>query len=271
MIAFIHYGYKITWLIHCCSAAQFCLTTCDPWTIASQASVSFTISQSLFKLISIELMIPSNHLILCHPLLLLPSVFPNIRVVYKESALHIRWPEYWASVLAPVLSMNIQGWHPLGFTGLTSLLSKGLSRVFSNTSSLTQFSHLYMTTEKTITLTIWTFISKMMSLFFNMLSRFVIAFLPLSKCLLISWLQSPSTVILEPKEIKSATVSIFSPFICHEMVGSDAMVLVFWMLSFQLAFLLSPSSRGSLVPLCFLPLEWYHLHIWGYWYFSRQS
>ena len=132
MIAFIHYGYKITWLIHCCSAAQFCLTTCDPWTIAFQASVSFTISQSLFKLISIELMIPSNHLILCHPLLLLPSVFPNIRVVYKESALHIRWPEYWASVLASFLPKKSQGWSPSEWTGWISLQSKGLSKAFSN-------------------------------------------------------------------------------------------------------------------------------------------
>ena len=118
------------------------------WTIALQASVSFTISQSLFKLISTESMIPSNHLILYHPLLLLPSIFPNIRVIYKESALHIRRPEYWASVLASVLSMNIQGWCPLGFIDLILLLSKGLSRVFFNTSSLTQYSHLYLTTEK---------------------------------------------------------------------------------------------------------------------------
>ena len=157
-----------------CFTVQFSLSVVSSsatlWPVARQASLSTTNSQSLLKLMCIKSVIPSNHLILCRPLLLLPSIFPNIRVVYKESALHIRWPEYWASVLASVLSMNIQGWHPSEFTGLISLLSKGLSRVFSNTSFLTQFSHLYMTTEKIITLTIWTFISKVMSLFFNMLS-----------------------------------------------------------------------------------------------------
>ena len=112
-----------------------------------------------------------------------------------------------------------------------------------------------------------------MSLLFNMLSRFVIAFLPRSKRLLISWLQSSSTVILEPKKIKSVTAYTFSPSICHELMGSDAMILVFWMLSFKSICHCppSPSLRGSLVPLLFLPLEWYHLHIWGCWYFSWQS
>ena len=142
-----------------------------PWTALRQASLSIAISRSFLKLMSIESVMPSNHLILYRPLLLLSSIFPSTRVFSKESALHIRWPEYWASVLASVLSMNIQGWHPSEFTGLISLLSKGLSRVFSNTSFLTQFSHLYMTTEKIITLTIWTFISKVMSLLFNTLSR----------------------------------------------------------------------------------------------------
>ena len=117
-------------------------------------------------------------------------------------------------------------------------------------------SHPYMTTAKTIALTIWTFAGKVMSLLFNMLSRFVIAFLPRSKCLLISWLQSPFTVILEPKKIKYVTVSTFSPSICYEVMGPDAMILVFWMLSFKQLFHspLSLSSRGSLVPLHFLPL-----------------
>ena len=103
---------------------------------------------------------------------------------------------------------------------------------------------------------------------FNMLSRLVIAFLPRSKHLLISWLQSSSTVVLEPKKIKSATVSVVFPSICHEVMGPDAMILVFWQLSFKPTFQspLSLSSRGSLVLLPFLPLEWYHLHIWGCWY-----
>ena len=117
-----------------------------------------------------------------------------------------------------------------------------------------QLSHPYMTTRKTVALTIWTFVRKVMSLLFNMFSRSVIAFLPRNKCLLISWLHSPSAVILEPKKIKSLTVSTVSPSICHKLMGPDAMILVFecWVLSQLLHFPLSP-SRGSLVPLCFLP------------------
>ena len=120
---------------------------------------------------------------------------------------------------------------------------------------MVQVSYLHMTTGKTIALIIHTFVSKVMSLRFNALSRFVIAFLPRSKCLLISWLQAPFTVILEPKKVKSVTVSTFSLSICYEVVGLDAMILVFGMLNFKLLFQ-SPfpsSSRGSLVPLCFLP------------------
>ena len=144
-----------------------------------------------------------------------------------------------------VLPMNTQDWSPLGWTGWISLQSKGLSRVFSNTTVLkyqffcasafftVQLSHPYMTTGKTIALTRWTFVGKVMSLLFNMLSRLVITFLPRSKLLLISWLQSPSAVILEPRKIKSATVSTVSPSISYEVRGPDAMILVFWMLSFN--------------------------------------
>ena len=129
-----------------------------------------------------------------------------------------------------------------------------------------------MTTGETTALTVWTFVGKVMSLLSNLLSRFVIAFLPRSKGLLILWLQSPSTAILELKKIKFVTVSTFSPSICHEVMGLNAMILVFecWV-SNQLHSPLSPSSRGSLVPLHSLPLEWYHLHIWCCWYFSWQS
>ena len=145
-------------------------------------------------------------------------------------------------VSASVLPMNIQDWFPLGLTGLISLQSKELSRVFSSTTAkasilwcstffMVQLSHPYMTTGKTIALTRWSFVGKVMSLLFNM-SRSVIAFLPRSKHLWISWLQSPSAVILEPKKIKSVNVSIVSPSICHEVMGLDAMILVFWMLSF---------------------------------------
>ena len=158
--------------------------------------------------------------------------------------------------LASVLPMNIQGWFPLCLTGLIYLQSKGFSRVVSNTTiwkhqffgtqpSLWSNNHMYMTTRKIIALTIWTFVSKAMSLPFNMLSRFVIAFLPMSKCLLISWLQSPCAVILEPRKIKSVTASPFSPSICHEVMGPDTMIFIFWMLGFKqlsIYFSVSPSS-----------------------------
>ena len=130
-----------------------------------------------------------------------------------------------------------------------------------------------MTTGKPIALTRWTFVSKVMSLLFNTLSRFVIAFLPRSKCLLISLLLSPSTVILEPKKIKSVSVSTFFLSIFREVMGQDAMILVFkcWVLSQLFPSPLWLLSRGSLVPLHFLPLEWYHLHNWGCWCFLWQS
>ena len=130
-----------------------------------------------------------------------------------------------------------------------------------------QLSHAYMTTGKTIALTRWTFVDKVMSLLLNMLSRLVTTFLPRSKFLLISWLESMSTVILEPKKIKSVTAST----VYQEVMGLDVMVLVFWMLSFKSAFSLSPSSGGLLVPLPLLPFEWYHLCIWGCSCFSQQS
>ena len=140
--------------------------------------------------------------------------------------------------------MNIQGWFSLG---LTSLISTNLLKHHSSKASILQcsasfivwFSHSYMTTGKTIALTVWTLVNKVTSLLFNMLPRFVVAFLPRSKCLLISWLKSPSAVILEPKKRKSVTVYTFSPFICHEVIGLDAVILVFWMLSFKPAFPLS--------------------------------
>ena len=157
------------------------------------------------------------------------------------------------SASASVLPMNIQDWFPLGWTGWISLLSKGLSRVFSNTTVpklwwinssgsaffIVQLLHPYMTTRKTIALTRWTFVDKVISLLLNILSSLVITFLPRSKRLLISWLQSPSAVLLEPKKIKSATVSIVFPSICHEVMGPDAMIFVFWRLSFKPTFSLS--------------------------------
>ena len=173
--------------------------------------------------------------------------------------------------------MNIQGLFSLGLTGLISFQSKGLSKVFSSTTIwkhqffwhsaffMVQLSQMYMTTGKIIALTIQAFVNNAMSLLFNLLSRFVTAFLPRSKRLWISWLQSPSAVILEPRERKSVTASTFPSYICHEVMGSDATTSVFecWVLSQPFYSPLSPSSRVSLVLLHFLPSEWYHLHIWN--------
>ena len=156
------------------------------------------------------------------------------------------------SASASVLPMNTQDWLVLGWTGWISLQYKGLWRVFTNITVqnhqffcsaffIVQLSHPYVNTGKTIALTRLTFVGKVMSLLFNMLFRLVITFLPRSKCLLISWLQSPSAVILEAPKIKSATVSTVSPSICHEVMGPDAMILVFWMLSFKPTFHSPPS------------------------------
>ena len=222
-----------------------------PWTIARQASLSITNSQSSLKLMSVESVTPSNHLILCYPLLLLPSIFPSIRVFSIESALCIRWPKYWSfsfnmspSNEHPGLISFRMDWLDLPVVQgtLKSLLqhhSSKASILWHSAFFIVQLSHPYITTGKTIALTRLTFVDKVMSLLFNMLSRLVITFLPRSKHILISWLQSPSTVILEPPKIKSATVSTVSPSICHEVMGLDAMILVFWMLSFKPAFSLS--------------------------------
>ena len=167
------------------------------------------------------------------------------------------------SASASVLPMNTQDWSPLGWTGwislrvpwtLKSLLQQHSSKasIFRRSAFFTvQLSHRYMTTGKTVALTRWTFVDKVMSLLFNMLSRLVITFLPRSKCLSISWLQSPSAVILEPKKLKSDTVSTVSPSISHEVIEPDAMIIVFWILSFKPTFSLSSFTfiKGFLVPL----------------------
>ena len=210
---------------------------------------------------------PSNHLILFRPLLLPPSIFPSIRVFSNESVLLIRWPKYWSFSF----NINPSNEHPglisfrmdwLALLAVQGTL-KSLLQYHSSKASILQCSdffivqllHPYMTTGKTIALTRWTFDSKVMSLLFNMLFRLVITLLPKSKRLLVSWLHSPSAVILEPPNIKSVTVSTISPSICHEVMAPDAMILVVWMLSFKPTFslLLSLSSRGSLVLLYFLP------------------
>ena len=177
---------------------------------------------------------PSNHLIFCCPLLLLPSVFPSIRGFSNESVLCIKWPEYWSFIfsISPfheysrLNSFRMEWLDLLAVQGtLKSLLQHHSSKASILQHSaffILQLSHPHMTTGKTIALTRWTFVVKVMSLLFNMRSRFVIAFLPRSKHLLISWLQSPSAVILEPPKIKADTVSTVSPSISREVMGLDA-------------------------------------------------
>ena len=210
---------------------------------------------------------PSSHLILCCPLLLLPSIFPNIRVFSNESALHIRWPKYWS------FSFNISPSNE--YSGLIFRMDwldlfviqgtlKSLLQHHSSKASILQrlavfviqLSHPYMTTGKTMALTRWTFVGKVMSLLFNMLSRFVITFLPRSKYLLISWLQPPSVMILEPPRIKSYCFPCF-PIYLPWSDGTRCHDLSFLMLSFKSAFSLSSftfkrlfsSSLLSLFPL----------------------
>ena len=194
-----------------------------PWTASRQASLLFTISWSLLKLMSIELVMPFNHLILCHPLLLLPSIFPSIRVFSSESVLRIRWPKYWSFSFSISPSNEYPGLISFRMDWLDLLAVQGtLKSLLQHHSSkasilrhsaffIVRLSHPYMTTGKTITLTRWTFIAKVMSLLFNMLSRLVITFLPRSKHLLISWLQSPSAMILETKKIKFCHYFQFFP------------------------------------------------------------
>ena len=202
-------GKTVTYSVQSLSHVRLFAT---PWTTARQASLSITNSQSTSKPMSLVLVVPSSHLILCHPLLLLPSIFPSIRVFSNESVLSIRWPKFWS------FSFNIRpsNEHPgpisfrmdwldlLAVRGtLKNLLqhhSSKASILWCSAFFIVQLSHPYMTTGKTIALTKWTFVGKVISLLFNMLSRSVITFLPRSKRLLISWLQSPSTVILEPRK-----------------------------------------------------------------------
>ena len=210
---------------------------------------------------------PSSHLNLCCPLLLLPPIPPSIRVFSNESTLCMRWPKYWnfSFSISPsnehpgLISFRMDWFDLPAVQGtLKSLLQHHSSKASILQHSayfIVQLSHPYMITGKTIALTRQAFVGKVMSLLFNMLSRLATTLFPRSKQLLISWLQSPSAVILEPRKIKSNTVFTVSPSICHEVMGPDAMVLVFWMLSFKPTFHspLSLSSRGFLVPLHFLP------------------
>ena len=209
-----------------------------PWTAARQASLSITNSRSPPKPMSIESVMPSNHLIPCHPLLLLPPIPPSIRIFSSEWAVRIRWPKYWSFslIISPsnehpgLISFRMYWLDFLAVQGtLKSLLqhhSSKASILWCSAFLIVQLSHPYKTTGKTTALTRRTFVGKVMSLLLNMLSRLVRTFLPRNKRLLISWLQSPSAVILEPPKIKSDTISTVSPSISQEMLGPDAMIFV---------------------------------------------
>ena len=190
-----------------------------PWTATHQASPSITYSWNLPKLKPIESVMPSNHLILCCPLLLLPSIFPSIRVLSSELVLHIRWPKYWSfsfnispfNEYSGLISFRVDWLDLLAVQGTVKNLlqhhSSKASILWRSAIFVVQLSHPYITTGKIIALTRWTFVGKVMSLLSNMLFRLVMAFLPRNKHLLLSWLQSPSAVIFEPKKVKSLTVS----------------------------------------------------------------
>ena len=215
------------------SHVQFFAT---PWIAACQATLS-TISWSFFKSMSIESVMLSSHLILCHPSYSCPQSFPASGSFPMSNFLYIRCPKYWSFSFSISPSNEYSGLFSFRIDWLISLQSKGLSRVFSSTTIqkhqfcsvffMVQLSHPQITIGKTIALTIQSFVGKVMSLLFNMLSRCVIAFLPRSKHLLLPWPQSPFAVILETKKKKFVTVPTFLPSVSLEVRGPDAMILVF--------------------------------------------
>ena len=218
------------------SVAPSCSTLAIPWIAARQASLSITNSRSSLRLMSIESVMPSSHLILCRPLLLLTPIPPSIRVFSNESTLCMRWPKYWSFSFSIIPSGEIPGLISFRMDWLDLLAVQGtlksLLQHHSSKASIlhrsafftVQLSHPYMTTGKTIALTRRTYVGKVISLLFNMLSRLVITFLPRSKHLLISWLHSPSAVILEPQKIKSDSFHCFPIYFpwsdgtrCHDL------------------------------------------------------
>ena len=245
------------------------------WTIAHYTFLSFTTSWSLLKLRSIESVMPSNHLILCHPLLFLPSIFPRIRVFSNESALHVRWLKYWNFSISPFKEYS--GFIPFRIDWFDLLAVQGRdSQEPSPTPQFKSISFLALSLLYGPALTSahdywknhnfdYTDLCQQSDVSFNMLSMFVIAFLPRNRRFLISWLQSPSAVILEPKKRKSVTASTFPHLFAMKWWDWMPWSQFFecWVLSFKPDFSLSSFTLISLVPLLFLPLAWYHLRIWG--------
>ena len=193
-----------------------------PWTAAYQASLSITNSWSLLKLMFTESVMPSNHLILCHPLLL-PPIFPSIKVLSRESALCIRWPKFWSFSFSPsdehsgLISFRIDWFDLLAFQGTLKNLSSTTTwkyQFFGSRPSLWSNSHIHTRLLETMALTIWAFVSKVVSLLFNTYTKFGIALLLRSKCLLNSWLRSPFAVILEPKGEKNLSLFPLFPYLC---------------------------------------------------------
>ena len=221
------------------------LLSATPWTAVHQASLSLTNSWSLLKLISIESVMPSNHLILCHPLLLLPSIFPSIWVFSNESVLCIRWPKYWSFIfnISPsneysgLISFKMDWFDLLAVQGtLKSLLqhySSKASILWYSAFFIVQLSHPYMTTGKTIALTRQTFVGKVMSLFFNILSRLAIAFFNQGTNVIFNFITAVTICSdFGAQENKTCHCFHVSPSICREVMGPDTMILVVWMLSF---------------------------------------
>ena len=232
-----------------CSVTKLCPTLWDPCTIASQASTSFTISWSLLQLMSIELVKLFNHLILCSPFLLLLSIFPSIRVFCNVSALCIRWSKYWSfsfsastsNEYSELISFRIDWFGLLAVQETPKSLLQyhnwKATILWGSGFYIIQLSHAYMTTGKIIVLTIWTFVSKVMCLFFNTLSRFVIAFSSKGQT---SFNFMPAVAVhsdFAAQENKICHCFHCFPFICHKVMGADTMILVFWMLSFKPAFI----------------------------------
>ena len=233
---------------------------------------------------SIKSVMQHNHLNLCRPLLL-PSIFPNIRVFSNKSTLCIRWPNYWSFSFSVSPSNDYLGLISFRIDWFDLL---AVQRTLQESSPAPQFEGinslvLSLLCGPTLTSINDYWKNHSCDLYWSLSAKWYLCFLIFcidllqlscqGATVLISWLQSPSAVIVESKKVKSVTVFTFSPSICYEAMGLDAMILVFecWVLRQLFHSPLWPSSRGSLVPLCFLPLEWYHLYIWGCWYFSWQS